>query len=70
MREMLAQENSLDAVQLVMPPDGCRAQPVALRSGDALLFNGNVIHGSGPTTAQSGCAVPLSATTCRAVRSN
>ena len=36
----------------VPPPEGCRAEPVSLRAGDVLFFNGNVIHGSGPNRSK------------------
>lgn len=32
----------------VAPPAGLSPEPVPLRSGDVLFFNGSVIHGSGP----------------------
>jgi hypothetical protein len=32
----------------VAPPPGSRIELLALKAGDVLLFNGNVIHGSGP----------------------
>jgi len=32
----------------VAPPPGSRIELVPLQAGDVLLFNGNVIHGSGP----------------------
>jgi phytanoyl-CoA hydroxylase len=36
----------------VTPPKGSRAEVVALKAGDVLFFNGNVIHGSGPNRSK------------------
>jgi phytanoyl-CoA hydroxylase len=37
----------------VAPPPGCRVEPLTLKGGDVLFFNGSVIHGSGPNLSQT-----------------
>ena len=43
-----ADQNESYFRDLVRPPPGKKAVPVALNPGDTLFFNGSVIHGSGP----------------------
>jgi hypothetical protein len=37
----------------VTPPKGSRVEVISMKAGDVLLFNGNVIHGSGPNRSKT-----------------
>lgn len=40
------------STELVRPPEGCNPVPAILGAGDALFFNGSVVHGSTPNMSK------------------
>ena len=54
----------------IAPPAGAQPEVIALKAGDVLFFNGNVIHGSAPIAARPGSGGRSSATMCRAAPPN